>query len=187
MIQIRQIIYALAALTCTLSAAIRPGDLLIVSVKGVPAEEQSTIDGEYPVGKDGRIKVPLADVMINAQGLENEQLARAIEEVYKSAGIYVRPTITVKSNVEVAKDRSLVSVGGRVKRAGPVPFRSGMTLLQAIQAAGDLDMFGTKKRIFVTRGKKAWKFDLRKKEHQQFKLEAEDTIVVDQKGTFDKE
>ena len=80
-----------------------------------------------------------------------------------------------------------MSIGGRVRNSGPIAFRPGMTLLQAIQAAGDLDQFGTKKRIFLTRGKQAWKLDLRKKEAQQFKLKAEDTIVVDQKGAFERE
>lgn len=181
--------YILAFLLLSLSSAfavIKTGDVLVLSIKGVPEAEQGSIEGEYVVGKDGQIKVPIADVMVSARGLEFEELARAVENAYKKAGIYSRPTITVRGDSSTPS-RLIVSVGGRVRRAGSIPFRSGMTLLQAIQAAGDMDQFGTKKRIYVTRGKEAWKMDLRKKEVQQFKLKPEDTIVVDQKGTFDRE
>ncbi|MDB4354158.1 SLBB domain-containing protein [Akkermansiaceae bacterium] len=187
MLIIRSFFCVFFSLVFIASGAIRSGDVLVLTIKGVPVGEKGTIDGEYVVGKDGQIKIPLADVMVKARGLEHEQLARSVENVFKKAGIYMRPTITVRSNAETPGDRSLVSVGGRVRRAGPVPFREGITLLQAIQAAGDLDQFGTKKRIFLTRGKQAWRLDLRKPEHQQFKLEAEDTIVVDQKRPFDAE
>lgn len=95
--------------------------------------------------------------------------------------------ITLESLAEAVTNRLIVSVGGMVKRAGPVAYRLSMTLLQAIQAAGDLTLFGTKKRISLTRGEVAKKLDLRKKEYQQFLLKTEDKIVVDQKGPFDRE
>ncbi|MDC1206497.1 polysaccharide biosynthesis/export family protein [Akkermansiaceae bacterium] len=185
---IKKFLFALFLLSITsASAVIQTGDVLILSIKGVPVSEKGTIEGEYVVGKDGQIKVPLADVMVKARGLEHEQLARSVENAFKKAGIYSRPTITVRSNAKPTVTREIVSVGGRVRNSGPIAFRPGMTLLQAIQAAGDLDQFGTKKRIFLTRGKQAWKLDLRKKEAQQFKLKAEDTIVVDHKGAFERE
>ncbi|MDB4618484.1 polysaccharide biosynthesis/export family protein [Akkermansiaceae bacterium] len=174
-------------LTFTSFAAIQAGDRLMITIKGVPTSEQGTINGEYIVGRDGRIKIPLADVMLNAKGLEHDSLARSIENLFKKTGIYARPVITVKSDAEATTNRSFVSVGGMVKKSGPVAYRPGMTLLQAIQAAGDLTTFGTKKRIFVTRGKVTKTLDLRNKEHQQFLLKPEDTIVVDQKGAFDGE
>ena len=79
----------------------------------------------------------------------------------------------------------MVSIGGQVKRPGPVPFQPGMTLLQVIQAAGDLTIFGTKKRIYLTRGRERFKLDLRKPEHQAYPVKAGDTVVVDQKGPWD--
>lgn len=169
------------------AGVVQAGDELMISIKGVPVSEQATINGEYIVGTTGLIKIPLADVLLTAQGLEHDALARAIENVFKKSGIYARPVITVKSQAEATTNRALVSLGGEVKRPGPVSFRPGMTLLQAIHAAGDLTMFGTKKRIYVTRGTVTKKMDLRKKEYQQFKLKPEDTIVVDPKGAFDRQ
>jgi hypothetical protein len=61
-----------------------------------------------------------------------------------------------------------------------------MTLLQVVQAAGDLTIFGTKKRIYLTRGGERFKLDLRKLEHQAFPMKAGDTVVVDQKGPLDR-
>jgi len=107
-----------------------------------------------------------------------------VEEAYKKSGIYVRPTITIEWNAPVT-NHAVVSVGGRVKRAGTVPFRPGLTLLQAIQSAGDLDPFGTKKRIFHTRGGKRQTLDLRKQAHQNFILKPGDTLEVDQKKIGD--
>ena len=53
-------------LTFTSFAAIQAGDRLMITIKGVPTSEQGTINGEYIVGRDGRIKIPLADVLLNA-------------------------------------------------------------------------------------------------------------------------
>ncbi|MDB4525757.1 polysaccharide biosynthesis/export family protein [Akkermansiaceae bacterium] len=89
---IKKFLFALFLLSITsASAVIQTGDVLILSIKGVPVSEKGTIEGEYVVGKDGQIKVPLADVMVKARGLEHEQLARSVENAFKKAGIYSRP------------------------------------------------------------------------------------------------
>ena len=49
----------------------------MITIKGVPASEQVTINGEYIVGRDGRIKIPLADVMVNAKGLTSDRFFEA--------------------------------------------------------------------------------------------------------------
>ena len=74
-----------------------------------------------------------------------------------------------------------------MRRPGPVNFRNGMTLLQAIQAAGDLTAYGTKKRIYVTRGERRWKVDLRSPKGQAFRLQSSDTVVADQRKPFERQ
>ena len=48
-----------------------------------------------------------------------------------------------------------------------------------------LTPFGTRKRIFLTRGSKKWVLDLRDPKMERFKLESDDVLVVDRKKTFD--
>lgn len=166
-------------------AGIQSGDVLEISIKGVPEKEKVLIDGLYVVDRSGEIKIPLADMMTKAAGMDHASLARAIEKIFRANGIYSHPAITVRGSVQQVSEGARLSVGGKVKRPGPIPFRERMTLLQAIQAAGDLDLFGSKKRIFLTRGGKAMVLDLRKKEHQNYLVRPDDTIVVDQKSAFE--
>ena len=169
------------------SAEIKLGDSLKIFLKGVPASEKAKVDGQYVVGQSGSIRVPLADVSVSAVGLTGEQLARKIEAVYRAAEIYTKPTIEVVTNDITAPTQAQVSVGGKVNRPGPQPIRPGLTIVQAIQAAGDMTMWGTKKRVYIERGGKRFALDLRKGDHRNFKLLANDTVTVDQRGPFDKE
>lgn len=170
------------------SAEIKKGDVLDVVIKGVPAKEKTLVDGRYIVEDGGMIKVPLADVMVKAQGLNHGQLSRAIEKVFKDKGIYTRPTITVTGSKQRGiQGGASLSVGGKVRRPGAVAYRERMTVLQAIQAAGDLDAFGTKKRVYLTRSGKTFLLDIRKSGHQNYPVLPEDTIRVDAKGAFDGE
>ena len=75
-----------------------------------------------------------------------------------------------------------VRVEGQVKRVGPVEFHPRMTVLQALQAAGGITPFGTRNRVYLTRGKNRITLDLRKPEHQSRLVMPGDSIVVDQKG-----
>lgn len=168
-------------------AEIKSGDSLKIYLKGVPASEKAKVDGPYVVGKSGNIRVPLADVSVSAVGLTGEQLARKIEAVYRAAEIYTRPTIEVVTNDAGPDTRAQLSVGGQVKRPGPVPFRSGITIVQAIQAAGDMTLWGTKKRVHVERDGRRVSLDLRKGADRNFKLLANDTVEVAQRGPFDTE
>jgi protein involved in polysaccharide export with SLBB domain len=181
------ILLALVWSAFALHAEIKVGDTLQIYLKGVPASEKPKVDGRYVVGESGTIRVPLADVSLKAAGLTGEQLARKMEAVFRTAEIYTRPTVEVVTNDAPEPAAARVSVGGQAKRAGVVAFRPGMTVVQAIQAAGDMTPFGTKKRITVERDGKVIKLDLRQPAARNFKLRVDDTIVVDQRGPFDGE
>ena len=168
-------------------AEIKVGDNLKIYLKGVPAPEKAKVDGAYVVGKSGSIRIPLADVSVSAAGLNGEQLARKIEAVFREAQIYTKPTIEVVTNDVTASTEAQVSVGGKVVRPGPQAFRPGLTIVQAIQAAGDMTMWGTKKRVYVERNKERFTLDLRKGAHRSFKLLANDVVTVNQRGPFDGE
>lgn len=167
-------------------AGIEPGNAMKLTLRGVPSEEQAKIDGEYRVGESGAVRLPLVETPIPAKGLTAEQFARAVEKAYRDAGIYARPAIEVEmlGAADPVNQEARVSVGGHVRHAGPIPFRKTMTLLEAIQAAGDRDDFGGRNIRLIRKGKTTL-LDFRKQEVKNLPLEPFDSIIVDQAGVVE--
>jgi len=169
------------------AAAIAANTTLTITIKGVPGTEQTRISGQYVVDSSGYVYLPLLKNGIRASGSSSSSLARRIEAAYRSAEIYQNPRITVISTKDVADDqidRKVVSVGGFVKRPGPVPFMRGMTLFQAISAAGGETAFGSIKRVALYRNGKKHVYDLRKQAHMQLRVYPGDSINVPQKTAW---
>ena len=152
----------------------------------MPNDEQQQINGVYRVGDTGGLRLPLLKERLSVGGLTADQIAAAAERGYRDAGIYKSPSIEVE--ILKGKDQpgegAVVSVGGQVGHAGPIPFRKGLTLMQALHAAGDRTAFGGR-NIVLYRGKKAIHLDYRKPEHKNFELLPDDTITVEQKGVVE--
>ncbi len=169
------------------AAAIAANTTLTITIKGVPGTEQTRISGQYVVDSSGYVYLPLLKNGIRASGSSSSSLARRIEAAYRSAEIYQNPRITVISTKDVAYDQidlKVVIVGGFVKRPGPVPFMRGMTLFQAISAAGGETAFGSIKRVALYRNGKKHVYDLRKQAHMQLRVYPGDSINVPQKTAW---
>jgi len=166
-------------------AQIQAGKSVSISILGVPPEEKGRIDGAYPVADNGTINMPFIG-QVRAAGLKPEVLAAALEARYRGAQIYRNPTFQVVSDTEgAALDEAVVHMGGQIGRAGPVKFQRGLTLWQAIQAAGGPSPFGTLKRVQLLRGGKQRQYDLTKLENMQITLEPNDSIEVPQKRPWE--
>lgn len=165
------------------AGVIQKGDTLVISLRGVPVSEQAKVNGEYHVRDTGNIRVPIINVNVRALGRNPEVVERSIEEAFKKAEIYVAPTISVEVKNRV-DERKVLSVGGHVKRPGRVQYREGMTLLEAVQQAGDRTTFGSA-YVYLTRtvnGKATrYKYDIEKPAHQSLRVYPNDTIVVPQR------
>jgi polysaccharide export outer membrane protein len=121
---------------------IGPGDTLQVFVWRNP-ELTVTV----PVRPDGKISTPLVENMV-AVGKTPPQLARDLEGVL---GEYVR---SPKINIIVttaASAFSLVKVVGQVMHPQALPYREGMTVLDAILAVGGLSQFASGNRARIVR------------------------------------
>jgi len=121
---------------------IGPGDTLEVFVWRNP-ELSVTV----PVRPDGKIATPLVEDMV-AVGKTPPQLARDMEGVLSE---YVR---SPKVNIIVttaASAFSLVKVVGQVLHPQALPYREGMTVLDAILAAGGLTQFASGNRARIVR------------------------------------
>ena len=121
---------------------IGPGDSLHIFV--FQNEELSTT---VPVRPDGKISTPLVEDMV-AVGKTPSQLARDIE---KSLAVYVK---SPKVNVVVMQAMSIfsqVKVIGQVLKPQALPFREGMTVLDAVLAVGGMSQFAAGNRAHLVR------------------------------------
>lgn len=121
---------------------IGPGDTVQVFVWRNP-ELTTTV----PVRPDGKISTPLVEDM-TAVGKTPSQLARDMETVLSR---YVKaPQVNVIVTQPVSAF-SQVKIVGEVKRPSAVPYREGMTILDAVLAVDGLGEFAAPKRAHLIR------------------------------------
>jgi polysaccharide biosynthesis/export protein len=121
---------------------IGPGDTLKVSVF-----QNDELTATLPVRPDGKISTPLVEDMV-AVGKTPSQLARDIE---KSLAVYIKsPKVSVVVTVALSV-YSQVKIIGQVKTPESLPFREGMTVLDAVLAAGGLTQFAAGNRAQLIR------------------------------------
>jgi polysaccharide biosynthesis/export protein len=121
---------------------IGPGDTLRVYVF-----QNDELSVTVPVRPDGKISTPLVEDMV-AVGKTPSQLARDIE---KSLAEYVKaPKVNVVVMIAVSVF-SQVKVIGQVKTPQALPYRDGMTVLDAVLAVGGLGQFAAGNRAHIVR------------------------------------
>jgi polysaccharide export outer membrane protein len=131
-----------AAAPVSANYLIGPGDSLHVFVF-----QNDELSVTVPVRPDGKISTPLVEDMV-AVGKTPSQLARDIE---KSLAEYVK---SPKVNVVVLGAMSVFSqikVIGQVLHPQAVPYRDGMTVLDAVLAVGGLGQFAAGNRAHLVR------------------------------------
>lgn len=104
-----------------------PGDLLEVVVVG-----EEKLPKEYEIGSDGTLDFPYTTPIPTA-GLEPREIASAIRARLIEAKYLVDPQVQVSVKAYNSKKIQII---GQVARPGPQPYQDGMTLVQAISAAG---------------------------------------------------
>jgi polysaccharide export outer membrane protein len=100
-----------------------------------------------PVRSDGKITTPLVEDMV-AVGKTTTQLARDVEAVL---GEFVRSPQVNVFVTQSANAYSQVKVMGKVQKQGAVPYREGMTVLDAVLEAGGLAEFAAGNRAKLLR------------------------------------
>jgi polysaccharide export outer membrane protein len=121
---------------------IGPGDSLQIYVWQNP-----DLSVTVPVRQDGRLSTPLVEDMI-AAGKTASQLARDIEKVLAE---YVRSPKVNVFVLNAVSALSQVKVTGQVKAPQALPYHEGMTVLDAVLAAGGLTDFAAGNRTKLVR------------------------------------
>lgn len=164
---------------------IAPGNSLKLTFRGLPETEAVQVNGNYKVDGAGTIRLPYVG-NLNVAGMAANQAAKVVEDAYRRAAIYTRPTVEAAIIQEAIGDgeAATISVGGHVTRAGKVPFKPGMRLIEALQAAGDRTAFGGR-NIGLLRDGKQKTLDYREAATKNFELKANDVITVNQRGSLE--
>src|SRR5580698_8843678 len=121
---------------------IGPGDRLQVYVW-----QNQDLSVTVPVRQDGKVSTPLVEDM-QAAGKTASTLARDVEKVLSE---YVRSPKVNVFVLEAVSAFSQVKVTGQVKTPQALPYHEGMTVLDAILAAGGLTDFAAGNRARVVR------------------------------------
>ena len=127
-------------------AVIRSGDSFDLRIGGVPPEEAGSISSNYVTDGEGNINLPYIG-KIHVSGLTVSAVQAAIERSYIAGGIFTHPTITVNPSVTAR----FVNVSGQVRSPGRIPYTADMTVISAINAAGDFNEFANQKKVHLTR------------------------------------
>lgn len=161
---------------------IQAGKTLQIMAAGVPADEKGRIDGVYPVADNGTINMPFIN-SVRAAGMKENDLASLLQNRYKSEGIYTNIVIQVIATREASSvAEEAVTVGGQVRKSGPIPFSKGLTLWMAVQAAGGPSEFGAMGRVKLFRDGNAKSYDLKQAQFMRIPLMPNDTIEVPEKN-----
>lgn len=115
------------------------GDRLKVNVYNV-----EKLSGEYPVGGDGKIAVPILG-RVPVSGLTLDDVAGLLT-AQLGDGYFINPSVTV----DIAAYRP-VYVLGEVQRPGEYPFAEGMTVNRLVAAAGGFSYRANRKTMRVRR------------------------------------
>lgn len=116
------------------------GDTLRVNVFG-----EETLSGDFQVGNDGFVAIPLIGD-VKAKGLTINELKHAIEDKL-SPDYLIDPQVSV----DVLNYRPFYILG-EVNEPGSYPFVSGLTVIEAVAMAGGFTYRAKTKEVLIKRG-----------------------------------
>ena len=149
---------------------LRSGDSIAVKLSGVPAEEIPIVSNTYDISNGGTINLPYIGE-VRAAGLRPSQLQKNIEAAYRSGEIFTHPTVQVTASREAPTQ--VLFISGEVKTPGRITMSPGMTVHDAMTAAGGPTDFADLKKVKFTRNGVTRVIDLRKADNPDAAIPAE--------------
>lgn len=149
----------------------KSGDPVVVHLRGIYPKDEAVED---IIDEDGNITIPLVGD-IPAVGKSTSQLEADITRHYIEGGFYRSIT------VNVVMPSPFYFIRGEIRSPGRFPVVSGVTILQAIAAAGGYTEFANQRSVQLIRGKTTSTINMRDIERnpeRDIRLESGDVIVV---------
>ena len=150
---------------------LKMGDELVVNLMGT--RERQRIESR--VDDQGHITLPLID-RVRAEGLSGSELARIIRETYINRKIYNDINVNV-----LIPSQDFYYIRGEIRQPGRYPLGSGITVVQAIAAAGGFTEYAAARRTRLIRGDEVRQHDVSEYERspeRDVQIQAEDVIIV---------
>lgn len=170
----------------TESRAVKGGRIQLI-LKNIPAEDVSNVSGEYVVNRgDGTLTLPYLSKRVHVEGLTARDIESIVRNNYVSQEIYSDPIVQVflGAKNEVPVETRFVQVAGYVGKKSNLPYREGMTLIEALLDSGDITDYGSRK-IQVTRGGVTRTYDYFSARDRSIKMLPKDVIFVPRRPAFE--
>ena len=134
----------------SMSAQLRPGDTMVVSLLGIPEPLASNVQ----IDEEGLIRLQYIGA-VTAAGLTIAELSQSIRDTYIAKNYYTALDVSV--NVT----ERYVYIGGEVQRPGRIAWSPDLTLAKAVQSAGGFTLYAKENKVTLTRDRKAYDFDVK--------------------------
>ncbi len=148
------------------------GDPVVINLRGIYPRDESIED---IVDEAGNVSIPhIGD--IPALGKSTAELERDISRLYVEGGYYRNITVNVLMPART------YFIRGEVRSPGRFPVVGGLTLNQAIAAAGGYTEFANQRNVKLLRGGTTQTINMRqinRNPEMDFRLESGDVIVVE--------
>jgi len=148
------------------------GDPIVIHLRGIYPKDEVVED---IVDEDGNVTIPLIGDIL-ASGKSTAQLEADITRMYIDGGYYRVITVNV-----VMPSRTYF-IRGEIRNPGRFAIVSGVTIMQAIAAAGGYTEFASQRSIKLIRGGTTTTINMKSIERnpeKDIRLESGDVIVVD--------
>lgn len=139
----------------SMSAQLRPGDTMTVSLLGIPEPITSSVQ----IDEQGLIRLQYIGA-VTASGLTTAELSQSIRDTYIAKNFYTALDVSV--NVT----ERYIYIGGEVQRPGRIPWSPDLTLAKAVQSAGGFSLYAKETKVTLTRDRRAYEFDVRLAQRQ---------------------
>ncbi len=163
------------------------GGYVKIQIKSVPAEDVSIISDQYLLNTSGSVTLPYLENPVKLSGLTGQQAADKLTKLYKDAQIFSNPIfmVNVSTGDEKAEvGRRYVHVTGNVGGKKNLPYREGVTLIEALVDCGDITDYGSR-YIQVTRKGETRTYDYFSTRDRSLKLLPGDVVYVRQRSVFE--
>lgn len=173
----------LIATTTQVHSQFKPGDGIYILVAFVPEECKASLDGHYVVTKEGKISFGFMNENIAAdRNIEDirEKIAEAIRKYcrIRFPDKFADPGVDIVPDTKSIEAGENVMVVGQVRKPGVIPMKQGLTVFQAVNAAGGATEWSSCRYVSILRRKKTIDCDFTKIEYTETPVKSGDVIVV---------
>lgn len=166
--------------------AVKGGRIQLI-FKNIPAEDVTNVSGEYAVNRgDGTLSLPYLAKRVRVEGMTARDIENVVRSNYLSQQIYSDPIVQVilGSKSEVPVETRYIQIAGYVTKKSNLPYREGITLIEALLECGDITDYGSRK-IQITRGGVTRTYDYFSARDRNIKLLPKDVIFVPRRPAFE--